>query len=179
MQVVCTEWGQRPGRCMDIKLAVVLIQTSLFSSGNQPCLGTVGLQTLRASRDFTHQFSLSISPRIWERYRIRCYDLASWKGLLFVTTNTRNYEDALVKPSNTTPALKRTVSFVTLRHLNFQSFQLTKCMFSQLLEGHCVLHMGCWQSTNGNHLETTKILQPLLCLPNVKRKKRKAILTLT
>lgn len=164
---------------MDIKLAVVLIQISLFSSGNQPCLGTVGLQTLRASRDITHEFSLSISPRIWERYRIRCYNLASWKGLLFVTTKTRNYEDALVKPSNTTPALKRTVSFVTLRHLNFPSFQLTKCMFSQLLEVHCVLYMGCWQSTNGNHLETTKILQPLLCLLNVKRKKRKAILTLT
>lgn len=128
MQVVGIEQGQRPERCTDTKLAMVLIQTSLLSSGNQPCLGRVGIQTLRASRDIIHQFSLSISPRTRERYQTRHYRLVTWKWLLFVTIKTRNHEDALVEPSNTTPALKRTVRFGSLRHLNFQPFQLTKCM---------------------------------------------------
>lgn len=128
MQVVGTEQGQRPDRRADSKLAVVLIRTSLFSSGNQPCLGRVGIQSLSASRDIIRQCPLSISPRTWGRYQTRHYRLAMWKWFLFVTTKTRNYADALVEPSYTTPTLKRTVSFVTLRHLNFQPFQLPDCM---------------------------------------------------
>ena len=54
MQVVFIEQGQRPERNTDTKLAVVLIQTSLFSSESQPCLERMGIQTFRAFRDIIH-----------------------------------------------------------------------------------------------------------------------------
>lgn len=120
--------GQRPERSMDTNLAVVLIQTSLLLW--EPALLGKSRESDPQSfcRDNSWILSSSNSPRIWQHYPTRPYGLATWKWLLFVTNKTTNYKHGLAELTNTTLALKTTVRFVALRHLNFQSFQLTKCM---------------------------------------------------
>lgn len=46
MYAVFIKQGQRPERSSDIKLAVGLIQISLFSSGNQASLGRMEILTI-------------------------------------------------------------------------------------------------------------------------------------
>lgn len=121
IQAVFMQQGLRPERSNNTKLIVVLTQTSLLW---EPAL--FGKSKDSDPQSFCIDCALVLSfsnfPRIKQHHQIRHYGLAMWKWLLFVTNKTRNYKDDLAEPSNTTRALKTTVRFAALRHLNFQCF---------------------------------------------------------